>query len=235
MQLWDYLLVEDQRLDLSNPDTATEWLQGQPWGIRGDAAAAPPNWTRNLLALRNLARRLKPQHNRWSPDGLENDLFADAILRDYLGLMRPSLVLAAAPDTPPSSLLTARTFRGLQLLPTFALHTPLPLDSSGTRTVDRLSVEWRPNHCGGDACGHLFIWRDDGAVFWQVVFHSLVADSGPAICQTCGALLGDSTPTGRKKKQAHCARCRWRAWSKKQSASSKRAKWRADYAKRMGD
>ena len=46
MRLWEYLLAEDQRIDLSTPGAAAAWLRCQPWGLRADAANAPPDWAR---------------------------------------------------------------------------------------------------------------------------------------------------------------------------------------------
>jgi hypothetical protein len=77
-------------------------------------------------------------------------------------------------------------------------------------------------------------WLDNASLFWQIVFLSLLEDSGPAVCQVCGAILGDKTPKGRKKRQTVCKRCRWREWWGKQSKDRKRARWRADYRQRSG-
>lgn len=229
MRLWEYLLAEDQRIDLSTPGAAAAWLRRQPWGIRADAATAPANWTRDLLALRSLAGRLKGRRlRRRAPAGLENDVAADRIAFHYLGLMHTCVVLS-----PPGGVLSAATFRGVSLLPTYALPAPLSLDPSGERVIHRVAFEWQPRPSGEDVEGQLHFWREDGAVFWQIVFQSLLADSGPAICQACGAALGNETPTGRPKKQRLCGRCRWQAWRRGRSPQEMRQRWRDDAKKRQ--
>ena len=55
---------------------------------------------------------------------------------------------------------------------------------------------------------------------------------GPAICHECGKSMGYATPTGRRKKQVLCGRCRWRAWHANQPVEKKRERWRQDYKNR---
>ena len=228
MQLWQYLLAEDQRIDLSTPGAAAAWLRSQPWGLRAETASAPTHWTRDLLALRSLARRLTGRRpRRRAPAGLEDDAAADLIAFHYLGLMHTCVVLS-----PPGGVLSAATFRGVRLLPTYALAAPLSLGPSGERVIQRIAFGWQPRPSGEDVEGQLYFWREDGAVFWQIVFQSLLTDSGPAICQACGAALGNETPTGRPKKQRQCGPCRWQAWRSRQSRQAMRQRWRDGAKKR---
>jgi hypothetical protein len=123
--------------------------------------------------------------------------------------------------------LSGESFRGFRLLPTYALSVPLKLDPAGEHVVHRHAVEGPAEHVQP-----FLLWQQDGELFWEMVFHSLLEGGGPAICQRCGAMLGDRTPTGRKKKQAHCPRCRWRTWWHNQPTEKRRARWNADYRKR---
>jgi hypothetical protein len=213
VQLWEYVLGEDQRNDLSDLDSAQDWIRAQPWGVFWRPTWWTPrareNWGRNLLALRSLARRLKGRRLRHpAPKGEDHDREADAVAFGYLGLMHPSVHVK---DESPG-VLTASNFLGVRLSPTVVLD--------GRRTA----FFEDPAH----------FWFNDFDFFWQVVFHSLLVGSGPATCQECGALLGDTTPKNRPKKQRLCDRCRWRRWRKKQPAEKMRARWRDDYKKRTG-
>jgi hypothetical protein len=228
MRLWQYLLAEDKRIDLSTPEAAAAWLCSQPWGLRAETASAPTHWTRDLLALRSLARRLRGRRpRRRAPAAPEDDAAADRIAFHYLGLMHTCVVLS-----PPGGVLSAATFRGVSLLPTYALDDALSLGPSGECVIQRVAFEWQPRPSGEDVEGQLNFWREDGAVFWQIVFHSLLTDSGLAICQTCGAALGNETPTGRPKKQRQCGPCRWQAWRRRQPPQAMRQRWRDDEKKR---
>lgn len=228
MQFWEYVLTADQQLDLAQPSKALTWLHEQPWGIRGEwTPETKSKWIHNVLTLRSLARRLKSKRlRRPAPKGEENDCTADYTAFGYLKLMH-SCIMASRGGP-----LSSRSFRGLGLLPTYALPSPMPMDLEGKTTIRRLAIEISAESENSDAQRRVFFWRDDGDVFWQIVFHSLFADSGPALCRTCGAALGNSTPTGRKKKQTQCGRCRYKAWYRQQPAEMKRKRWRHDYRKR---
>jgi hypothetical protein len=152
---------------------------------------------------------------------MDCDEIADQIALEYVQLMHACLVCTEG------GVLSSKSFRGIQLLPTYALSQPMRLDPPGDHAIKRLAVNGGVEHIQP-----FLLWLNDGELFWQLIFHSLLAGGGPAICQTCGAILGDTTPKGRKKKQAQCQRCRWRAWSARQSSEKKRARWRADYQKR---
>ena len=116
-------------------------------------------------------------------------------------------------------LLLADTYRGFRLMPTVrAGGFFVPLRGGPPDLGDRSAVEGTPEQ----------YWRDDWNVFWQVVFHGLLVESGPALCEGCGALLGRKTRTGRDKKQRWCGKCRYRKWAVKQPKKKMRAKWRAD-------
>jgi hypothetical protein len=75
-------------------------------------------------------------------------------------------------------------------------------------------------------------WWDGASVFWQLVFLGLLEDTGPAVCRGCGALLGDLTPTGRRKKASVCKSCTYRNWWDSQPSERKRDRWNTDYRKR---
>ena len=135
--------------------------------------------------------------------------------------------------SPPGGVLSAATFRGVRLLPTYALPDPLPLGPPGGRVIHRVAFEWQPRPGGEDVEGQLHFWREGGAVFWQIVFQSLLADSGPAICQACGAAWATKPLPGGPKSSAVPAlplaslaarrspqemRRRWRDGAKKRKA-----------------
>jgi hypothetical protein len=220
MRLWQHLLEADKRLDLTDVENADKWLASQPWGLRESAQAALPGWRDNLLALRYLARRLKGKRAA-KPSATVVETEADAVLTRFLAL------LAVWPETSlkksgPSSL-AKNTYRGLRVIPTYqAPDRPL-----GIRTI--AFVEWK----AGFPTSEVFWWQD-GELFWQLVFLSLLEDSGPALCQVCGQMLKSLTRTGRKTKQSLCKNCRWKEWHRKQPTEAKRARWNRDYETRTG-
>src|SRR5262245_14114844 len=214
MQLWELLLRDDQRLDLSKPENALEWLLSRPWGIQGGGdwwtERARSNWIDNILALRSLARRLKKKRLRRPVPGEAGlgEMMADRRLATYVGMLRVGLDYV---QTGRIEGLSTRTFKGVVILPSVTQHTG-----------ERIAEIPPPAN----------FWRDYLEFFWQVVFQTFVTDSGPAVCKDCGASLGDKTPTGRTKKQQQCGRCRWREWRKKQPQGRMRRKWRTDAKKR---
>jgi hypothetical protein len=230
VQLWELLLEADRRLDLADLGQALAWLHKQPWGVQGEwPEKVREHWTRNVLALRSLAVRLKrwrPGRGRLVRKGPENNADADQVAFGYLRLMTRVVLVA-----PPGGPLTARNFRGVHYRPTCPLaEGQRPTDATGRPIADRIPVE--ADHLADPAMTRAYFWAlSGGDVFWQVVFDGLLADSGPAVCRSCGALLGDVTPTGRHKRQQWCRRCLYKKWYAKQPAEKKRARWRVDYRK----
>jgi hypothetical protein len=212
MELWEYLLAADRRSDLSEPAAAWAWIQTQPWGSATEGGRwtdrAKAEWRPNLLALRGIARRLQ----RKRPRRLTEDQVAalrdeDWVAYRYIRLMHPC---ALHPDGG-SAVLFGDAYLGFRLMPTRPVVGSAAL--MGRESLDGTPEEY---------------WIDDWAVFWQVVFHSLLQDGGPAVCQTCGAFLGRQTKTGRHKKQRQCGKCRWRKWRAKQPKKKMREKWKQD-------
>jgi hypothetical protein len=216
MQLWEFVFEADRRLDLADPAAALEWLCSRPWPMPSDHSwwtiQAQRNWTDNIHALRSLGVRLKRKRRRRpSPGALPEpegaalvwDYMADAVLRRYIGMLYPAV--NCRPENQP---LAYKTFRGLVLVPTI-------------RTGDGDRSPNRP---------HPGLWyRDDLDYWWQVVFHSLVADGGPVVCQGCGRELKAVTSTGRPSRQRTCKHCRWQNWRRKQPLTGEtgmQARWK---------
>lgn len=215
MQFWEFLLEADQRLDLADETNALSWLRARPWTAGTEPSwwteRARANWKPSLLALRSLARRLKKKRlRRPAPDGLANDLDADRIAYDLVGLLRVQVQIRPVAG---AMGLSGKTYAGLRVVPSATV-------GDGSRTA----VFPDPTQ----------FWRDDLGFYWQFVFFTLLSESGPAVCERCGEALGETTPTGRPKKQKLCKRCSWQAWWAKQSTKKKRAKWRQDYEQRKG-
>jgi hypothetical protein len=224
MELWQYLFEADQREDLAPPDAGAGWLAAQPWGWSADrgwwTARAAQEWGKNVQALRSLASRLKGRRLKRPARVAEPE--ADARLRRFVSLFR-SAVNMAQPRGPKDLALSRRNFRGLGVFPSVSTGRPAdPWRSNAGQ--DGRRVETQPLV--------QMLWLDDLDLFWQVVFWSLLAEGGPVLCERCGEALGDTTPTGRRKKQRFCGRCRTRAWWAKLPQERKRAKWRDDDQKR---
>ena len=232
MLLWEYLFAADQRRDLADAVTALEWLHGQPWGVRGEWPESTAKlWQYGIWTLRSQARRLKGRRpRRFIPPGEANELEADRVARFYLSLMRLCEIRPLPKHGPVRLSPLDHSFRGLHVLPTYYLPPDAqPKDANGKPLAgtERQSFEWAP---GQSALDQLYFWIRDGEVFWQLVFHSLQAGIGPAVCWTCGRCLGSSTTKlGKQKKQKQCGRCRQRVYFDKKPVAERRKKWRDDY------
>jgi hypothetical protein len=222
VDLWQFLLSADRDdFDLSDPANGLKWLSSRPWAAAGDwwwTATAQSNWTRNVRALRRLARRLKPLHVKRgaSPDpkadrNVVNALAeqeADTVLEEQLDLLR--MVPVRVTLLP----LNRDSYRGVAMVPTVRSR------KDGTRK----RVDPHP----------ALYWKDDLSVFWQVVFLSFV-QGGSHVCEECGERLPEMTPTGRPSKQRRCGRCRVRiCWTNK-TPEEKREKWREDNQRKKGN
>jgi hypothetical protein len=233
MELWDYLLTADRRLDLADPDRALDWLRHQPFGFRDSwPEGATENWTAGILALRLLARRVKGRKVRRVTaaaikEKLDRETEADLRLNRYLAMMRPTR------EQTESGLLTASNNRGIRLRAAYPLPTPVPLDERGNKVLTHKTITFAD--LAVPELAQLVLWTfGRGEPFWQLVFHDLVSNekASPTVCQRCGAFLGEDTVTGRRVRAEWCPRCRWQNWQAKQSADAKHKRWRSDYAKR---
>jgi hypothetical protein len=223
MLLWRFVLEADRKLDLAHPVRATAWLRAQWWGT----TELPAGWAHNVLALRSLARRLKGRRGTRSvPTGDENEALADRTAYGYLRWMRLSVI-----QRRPGGPLSAVNFLGIKALPTYPLPPGgLPLGAESKSILARMSFEW--DETDTQAMVRDVFWRDDGSVFWQIVFFGVLTDSGAAVCTLCGRGLGERTPKGQAKRQVTCRPCKQRRYWESKPLEEKRARWRADYHKR---
>ena len=54
-------------------------------------------------------------------------------------------------------------------------------------------------------------FSDGAAVFWQMVFGSMLPGFGVPVCCDCGSVLADSKQ-GKRSKAERCKRCRYKKW-----------------------
>jgi hypothetical protein len=216
MQLWEYLLAEDKRLDLSDPARAWDWIRHQSWMTTPArwTNRAQEAWPRSLQALKSIAARCRRKRPRTLTEEQSREYEElDSVAALYIDSLRPAIVFR--PRGP--GVLFADTFH-FAVTPTEMMEFP-----PGSGEMQRVFVQRPTEH---------YFERDDWSVFWQVVFHGLLTGSGQAVCEVCGGLLGDKTPLGRTKKQRQCAKCRRKKWWDKQPIEKKREKWRIDNKKR---
>jgi hypothetical protein len=223
MKLWEHLLTADRKQDLTEPEAARKWLTAQPWGTEKELEGILLPWPANLRALRSVARRLKGKAAA-RPNRGDVPTDEEAELKALFFLQR----LAPWPD-PPEARLSAKTFRGLRLFPTYLARDRLDEHSRPVRIVAAKEL------ADGFPNSEVF-WWDGGSLFWQLAFLSLFDDTaGIAVCRTCGTVLGDRTPTGRPKRLQQCGNCRWQKHWSKQPKEKKQEKWRTDYKKRQSE
>jgi hypothetical protein len=211
--LWEYLLRRDEELDLSQPEAAKAWFLGPPWsydaGLSWWTRKARSNWTRNLLALRSLALRLKGKRTaRTGARDLQQDLKADDVLFEHVRMLRPvpTFLEPASREG-----LSAETWHGI-------MHAPGVRGPGGERVAAEED--------------QALYWRDDFDFFWQAVFLSLLSDTGPGFCGQCGRELPAKTKAGRPARKRICPRCSYRNWWERQPKGKRREKWRADAKKK---
>jgi hypothetical protein len=210
MELWRYLLQADRKLDLCRPGEVEKWLESLPWGWHESFLL--PGWARSLKAFRSVAGRLKGRRIA-RPSELD-ETSADRVMHHFLGFVRPWPELKKGK-------LTATSFRGLRLFPTYlAQDRPQP-------TLIVAVAELKAGFPNSEV-----FWWDDALLFWQLCFLGLLEESGPSICQGCGKVLGALTPTGRKTKRSACGNCRWKKYWKDLPDDCKREKWKADFYKK---
>jgi hypothetical protein len=213
--LWEYLLTNDEQLDLAKLEQAREWFLASPWsydeGLGWWTPRAQSNWKRNLLALRSLACRLKGRRTaRPGRTALADDLRADQVLFEYVRMLRPVPTFL---ETAGTKGLSPDRWCGI-------MHCPGVRGAGG----ERLATAEDP----------ALYWQDDFDFFWQAAFLSFVSDTGPRFCEVCGQSLDATTPKGRPSRRRTCGRCNWRRWWGKQPASSRRKKWRRDQRRKQG-
>jgi hypothetical protein len=216
MRLFEYVLAEDRRLDLSDVQKTRVWLSERPWNVEPHLDDALSRWTPNLLALRSVARRLQGGRGVRPCHGM-SDRDADMVLQEHLSCVCVWPVCAVTT----SGALDFKDYRGLQVFPTYQPRDRPP----GCRTVAVAEL-------ASDSPEAETFWWDGASLFWQRVFLSLLQEGGPAICQRCGRQLVGLTPKGRPRKQSKCKQCAWRDWRAKQSPESMRERWKNDYKKR---
>jgi hypothetical protein len=228
VNLWQFILAADNRLDLAKLDKAREWLFSLPWwptsaGKPTDAnwtERAQRNWQENLVNLRSLVRRLKGERAKhevplpadpWTV--YLHDETADQALGRYLDMLRVQVgreqVRVAEGHAPQA--MSRKTYRGMVIMPTVA-------DLRGERSC-------QPHHPA-------FYPANDFDYFWQCVFFSLVHDDTPVFCEGCGRKIGDGlTRKGRVMRQKLCSSCRHQKWKQKQSKKTLREMWKRYYHK----
>jgi hypothetical protein len=218
----EYLLAADKELDLSDPGRAADWLKERPWGFTGGAPDLT-NWTAYLHALRALARRLsgKKAAREADDDWQTPDLIAGYFLRRFV--LWPAVGPAKKGGAGGSPLwggvrLTPRTFRGLQVFPTYQPPDRPP----GQRVV--AAVELRADHPNS-----VVFWFCGGELFWQMAFRSLLANEGPAVCSRCGEQLVATKKAGKRSRRKLCKRCQYKDWYDRQPVEKKRERWNRDY------
>jgi hypothetical protein len=200
MQLWEYLLAEDRRLDLANLKNAGIWLLERPWWPKGSDRKGDPalwnepakcNWKQNILCLRTLAQRLKSKRRPASAEEQVQEIMAQKTLFDYLEKLRV---------------------------------TAMPIGNSFRAAV--LPTQANGNLAGPPP--EPYFPMDGLHVFWQAVFFSFVDGAGAPVCERCGVDVAGKTKTGRAKKRRLCDRCRYKQWRAAQPPEKMRAKWRQD-------
>jgi hypothetical protein len=117
MRLWELVISEDRRNDLSDAATAREWVQRQPWWLLGETvgpwdAATARDWAGAIRSLRSIVRRLGFTRNTREPD--IEPVIADRIAGGYVGLLQPYLHRLRPTE---GAGLTRATFGGLRLRP----------------------------------------------------------------------------------------------------------------------
>jgi hypothetical protein len=135
-------------------------------------------------------------------------------------------------DAPMDAPLTARTFRGILPLPTCRAVYPDPTNPCWAEYPVRIAVDVHPDQ---PKEAQRYFWRDDGDVFWQYLFHSLLGADAPRYCEGCGCWLSAGrTPTGKTMRQRLCSTCRGKLHLKKLSPAQRKAMWRKQFKKRYG-
>jgi hypothetical protein len=233
MLLWEMVFEADQEHDLADLEHAVEvWINKQPWG--GLQQDQPERfvleWKLAVWALRSLVRRLKgrrPRHRGW--EGGKEDEAADEVAATYIRMLRPTPVgtpYKPGRDRPQTERpWTARTFRGVKLLPSWE---PDPAGHPGFIASADLPRVWTADS------GH-FLWQAGGAIFWQLVFLSLLGEDSPRFCEGCGRWIGDGrTPKGRTSRLRFCGSCRVRAHMREKTPAERRAIWRRNDRRRFG-
>lgn len=199
MQLWEFVLLADQRLSLDDLDEAKKLLS--------QVGACPPSdgkfthwrddlhggqWREALRALRSVAARNKKR--KWQASGMIAAQ-ADHVVRAYLEKLRVSVLGGMDADK----------YRGV-----------MPLPRSNKQAYGQVAAEYGP--------GIADIW-DALDMFWQRTFGSLfIADAGTPYCGRCGKEL-DKTDRLRPSRAKFCSKCRPKEWASNQPRASLKKRW----------
>lgn len=110
MELWQKLIQEDRRLNLSRADVAETWFRpAAKWDMPTKAT-----WQRSIKALRSIVRRLHPEVE---VQGAEMESATEADNQLYAVIGRLTVHPRIKTGTPPGAPLTENTFLGLRLVP----------------------------------------------------------------------------------------------------------------------
>jgi hypothetical protein len=201
MLLHQFVLSDDNRIDLADPDKAGKWLAARPWWPQfadstSDWQGYWPGWpigydgcwTQNVHALRFWARRLGlAQRVRRSRIDYAH---AQYVLQTYFGMLR------------------------------VRVDRPVKGELSRTNPPVAAIVPGHPET-------NSFL-KSELEQFWQGIFYSLVAAGGPRVCSVCGKILPATTKKGRPSRRTTCGRCSWRRWHSGLPVSARRTRWRRD-------
>lgn len=213
MQLWEWVLREDRRLDLTDPAAALEWFAKHrtyfvPFPVKWDKERPPwpkevlARWQANVNALRSLAQRLRGRKGRTADiEAFDaDDMFARHIYG--LRLLLDADHLADGQRVP----LTASRFTGVSL----------SFGSVAVSDYPKLDPLWAMLSSVQDAV-------------WRKVFGSLATDQVPPVCSApgCGKPL-EPTPGGRVARAPMCKACKYKSWYAKQPKTKLRQRWAAN-------
>jgi hypothetical protein len=210
MKLWEFVLAEDDQVDLSRREVARKWLRERGQWPPGASAHAswpwrecpPAQWRRCVLALRSLAARLAGKRSRrlgreTPGDQLRADRAAEACMNAFQQRFR---------------LASSRPL-------TRATHGDYTLGLVWYRVSDGSELSLEELSAPSEARRPLdFVWFQ--------IFHSLLTDGpGPHLCQGCMHAL-PKTRKGRDSRRKYCVRCSFKRWRASQPQGKMRERWR---------
>jgi len=214
--MWEWVLQEDAKLDLSDPTTAAGWFadvpnRAVPFKVKWDKDRKPwsrpivVKWQEALYSLRSVAKRLQDAKVR--PTDID-PIEADRVFERYLSRLMPVIkrsdgmfrrLVEPAP-------LRAATFKGIEFNPGVMTVSDYP----------KLDKYW--------AAVAMIM---DGT--WRKAFGSLATDQIMPVCSGCGKQL-ELTAGGKIPRADRCKKCRFKEWYTAQPQSKLRNRWRANKA-----